>query len=86
MVVPFGGDVTGAGVLAVGTMSAGLFAVGTMSAGVLSVGAMIAGLFFQILLLSIAFTWGVLRVPSLTASLFSGQSGDHAFPGIGWWK
>ena len=48
--------------------------------------AMIAGLFFQILLLSIAFTWGVLRVPSLTASLFSGQSGDHAFPGIGWWK
>jgi len=48
--------------------------------------AMLAGLFFQILMLSIAFVWGVLRVPALTASLFSGQSGDHAFPGIGWWR
>ena len=47
---------------------------------------MIAGLFFQILMLSIAFIWGVLKVPSLTAALFSGRSGDHAFPGIGWWK
>ena len=48
--------------------------------------ATVAGLFFQILMLSIAFIWGVLRVPSLTASLFSGRSGDHAFPGIGWWR
>ncbi len=48
--------------------------------------AMIAGLFFQILMLSIALIWGILRVPALTASLFSGRSGDHAFPGIGWWR
>lgn len=46
----------------------------------------VAGLFFQILMLSIAFVWGVLRVPALTAALFSGQSGDHAFPGIGGWR
>ena len=46
----------------------------------------IAGLFFQILMLSIAFVWGILKVPALTTSLFSGQSGDHAFPGIGWWR
>ncbi len=46
----------------------------------------IAGLFFQILMLSISFIWGIRQVPSLTASIFSGQSGDHAFPGIGWWR
>ena len=48
--------------------------------------AMIGGLLFQILILSIAFIWGILKVPSLTASLFSGRSGDHAFPEIGWWR
>ena len=48
--------------------------------------ATLTGLFFQILLLSIAFVWGILRVPALTASLFSGRAGDHAFPGIGWWR
>ena len=46
----------------------------------------IAALFFQILMLSISFIWGIRQVPSLTASIFSGQSGDHALPGIGWWK
>jgi hypothetical protein len=46
----------------------------------------IAGLFLQLLLMAIAFVWGVFRVPSLVSSLFSGRSGDHAFPGIGWWR
>jgi hypothetical protein len=47
---------------------------------------MIAGLFLQLLLMAIAFIWGVFKVPSLVSSVFSGQSGDHAFPGIGWWR
>ena len=48
--------------------------------------AMIAGLFLQVLLMAIAFVWGVLKVPTLVSSVFSGRSGDHAFPGIGWWR
>jgi hypothetical protein len=46
----------------------------------------IAGLFLQLLLMAIAFIWGVLKVPSLVSSVFSGRSGDDAFPGIGWWR
>ncbi len=48
--------------------------------------ATIAGLFLQVLLMAIAFVWGVLKVPTLVSSVFSGRSGDHAFPGIGWWR
>jgi hypothetical protein len=47
---------------------------------------MIAGLFLQVMLMAIAFVWGVLKVPTLVSSIFSGRSGDHAFPGIGWWR
>ena len=46
----------------------------------------IAGLIMQLALLLIAFTFGVLKVPALVSSIFSGRSGDHAFPGIGWWR
>ena len=45
----------------------------------------IAGLFLQIIMLGIAFIWGVLKVPSLVSAIFSGRSGDHAFPVIAWW-
>jgi hypothetical protein len=34
----------------------------------------------------VAFIWGVLKMPAVVSSLFSGRSGDHAFPGIGWWR
>lgn len=47
---------------------------------------MIAGLILQLALLLIAFTFGILKVPALVSSIFSGRSGDHAFPGIGWWR
>jgi hypothetical protein len=46
----------------------------------------IAGLFLQIILMSIAFIFGLLKIPSLAANIFGGRAGDHAFPGIGWWK
>lgn len=46
----------------------------------------IAGLFLQLVLMGIAFTWGVLKIPSLVSSIFSGRSGEHAFPGLDWWR
>lgn len=46
----------------------------------------IAGLFLQLILMTVAFIWGIFKVPSLVSSIFSGRSGDHAFPGIGWWR
>ncbi len=46
----------------------------------------IAGLFLQLMLMAIAFVWGIFKVPALVSSVFSGRSGDHAFPGIGWWR
>lgn len=46
----------------------------------------IAGLFLQIILMSIAFVFGLLKIPSLVANIFGGRAGDHAFPGIGWWR
>jgi type IV secretory pathway VirB6-like protein len=48
--------------------------------------ATLAGLFLQLILMSIAFVWGVFKVPSLVSSIFSGRSGDHALPGFGWWR
>jgi hypothetical protein len=48
--------------------------------------ATIAGLFLQFVLMAIAFIWGVLKVPSVVSSIFSGRSGEHSFPGIGWWR
>jgi hypothetical protein len=45
----------------------------------------IAGIFLQIIMLGIAFVWGVLKVPSLVSAIFSGRSGDHAFPVVAWW-
>jgi TrbL/VirB6 plasmid conjugal transfer protein len=46
----------------------------------------IAGLFLQIILMSIAFVFGLLKIPSLVGNIFGGRAGDHAFPGIGWWR
>jgi hypothetical protein len=46
----------------------------------------LAGMFIQILILSITFVWGVLQVPKLVSSIFAGQSGLDALPGIGWWR
>jgi type IV secretory pathway VirB6-like protein len=46
----------------------------------------IAGLFLHLAFMCIAFVWGVMKVPSLVSSIFSGRSGDHALPGIGWWR
>ena len=35
---------------------------------------------FHLIFLLLAFTYGLLKVPSLTNSLFSGRSGEHALP------
>lgn len=44
-------------------------------------GATLAVLFLPLFFLLIAFTWGVLLIPSLVNSLFSGRSGESAVPG-----
>ncbi|HEX2453132.1 MAG TPA: type IV secretion system protein [Vicinamibacterales bacterium] len=43
-------------------------------------GAMLLVLFFPLVLLLIAFSYGVLRIPSLVNSLFTGRSGEAAVP------
>jgi hypothetical protein len=43
-------------------------------------GATLGVLFFPLLFLLIAFTWGVLLIPSLVSSLFTGRSGEAAVP------
>jgi hypothetical protein len=43
-------------------------------------GAKVALLFFPLLVLLVAFTYGMLMIPSLVSSLFSGRSGDFATP------
>jgi hypothetical protein len=43
-------------------------------------GAKIAVLFVPLLFLLIAFTWGLLKIPSLVNSLFTGKSGESAMP------
>ena len=43
-------------------------------------GARIAVLFLPLLFLLIGFTWGLLKVPSLVNSLFTGKSGESALP------
>ena len=44
-------------------------------------GATLAVLFLPLFFLLIAFTWGVLLIPSLVNSLFAGRSGESAVPG-----
>jgi len=46
----------------------------------------IAGLFLQLILMCVAFVWGILKVPSLVSSIFSGRSGEHSMPGIDSWR
>src|SRR5215467_1473017 len=43
-------------------------------------GATIAILFFPLVLLLIAFTYGILKIPQLVNSLFTGRSGESALP------
>jgi len=43
-------------------------------------GAYLAVVFFPLLFLLIAFTYGVLQIPSLVNSLFTGRSGESALP------
>lgn len=43
-------------------------------------GPTLAVLFLPLLFLLIAFTWGVLLIPSLVSSLFTGRSGESAVP------
>ena len=43
-------------------------------------GGMVAVLFFPLVMLLIAFTFGILKIPSLTNSLFTGKSGESAVP------
>ena len=44
-------------------------------------GAALAVLFMPLCFLLVAFTWGVLLIPSLVNSLFAGRSGESAVPG-----
>jgi type IV secretory pathway VirB6-like protein len=43
-------------------------------------GATLLVLFFPLVLLLIAFTYGILKIPSLVNSLFTGRSGESAIP------
>ena len=43
-------------------------------------GATMLVFFFPLLMLLIAFTYGVLQIPSLVNSLFTGRSGESALP------
>ena len=43
-------------------------------------GGAVAVLFFPLLMLLIAFTFGILKIPSLVNSLFTGRSGESAVP------
>jgi|ERR1051326_5529134 hypothetical protein len=43
-------------------------------------GAFLAVVFFPLLFLLIAFTYGILKIPSLVNSLFTGRSGESALP------
>ena len=43
-------------------------------------GAKILVLFFPLVLLLIAFTYGIVKIPSLVNSLFTGRSGESAMP------
>src|SRR5438477_8528477 len=43
-------------------------------------GATIAILFFPLVLLLSAFTYGILKIPQLVNSLFTGRSGESALP------
>lgn len=43
-------------------------------------GALLMVLFFPLVLLLVAFTFGVLKIPSLVNSLFTGRSGESALP------
>ena len=36
--------------------------------------------FFPLLFLLIAFTYGIIKIPSLVNSLFTGRSGESGFP------
>ena len=43
-------------------------------------GAVIAVLFFPLVLMLLAFTYGILKIPSLVNSLFTGRSGEGGLP------
>src|SRR6266481_7319271 len=43
-------------------------------------GAMVAVLFFPLVLMLTAFTFGILKIPSLVNSLFTGRSGESVVP------
>src|SRR6202022_2454637 len=43
-------------------------------------GATIAVMFFPLVLLLVAFTYGILKIPSLVNSIFTGRSGESALP------
>ena len=43
-------------------------------------GGLLLVMFFPLLLLLVAFTFGVLKIPSLVNSLFTGRSGESAIP------
>jgi hypothetical protein len=45
-------------------------------------GAVLIVMFFPLVLLLIAFTFGILKIPSLVNSLFTGRSGESALPGL----
>jgi type IV secretory pathway VirB6-like protein len=43
-------------------------------------GAALAAFFFPLVMMLIAFTYGILKIPSLVNSLFTGRSGESAHP------
>lgn len=45
-------------------------------------GGLVAVLFFPLVMLLVAFTFGILKIPSLVNSLFTGRSGESAIPSL----
>jgi len=45
-------------------------------------GAMVVAFFFPLVMLLVAFTYGVIKIPSLVNSLFTGRSGESALPSL----
>jgi len=43
-------------------------------------GAAVAVFFFPLVMMLISFTYGILKIPSLVNSLFTGRSGEFVIP------
>ena len=66
-----------------GTAKVGQSWTGSLNQDLVVNGATVAVLFFPLVLLLVAFAYGVIKIPSLVNSLFTGRSGEYVFPYFG---